>query len=133
VNRGILADTGPLYAAVDIDDQHHHRAQRELERAEQEGSLVVISHPVLLEAYTLILRRLGIRAAHTWIDDVLGGSALQAASPDDYFEAARTVRSFDDQPLTLVDAVLAQLALRLGTPVWTYDHHFDLMGVSVWR
>lgn len=52
---------------------------------------------------------------------------------DDYFRAAQTVRSFEDQPLTLVDAVLAQLSMRLSAPVWTYDHHFDVMGVTVWR
>jgi predicted nucleic acid-binding protein len=133
VNHRILADTGPLYAAVDIDDQYHHRAQRELGDAEHEGLLVVIAYPVLLEAYTLILRRLGIPAALTWLDEVLTASVLQIAGPDDFVQAARAVRSFEDQPLTLVDAVLARLAIRLDTPVWTYDHHFDLMGAAVWR
>jgi predicted nucleic acid-binding protein len=25
------------------------------------------------------------------------------------------------------------LTLYVSFPVWTYDHHFDIMGVSVWR
>ncbi len=35
--------------------------------------------------------------------------------------------------ITLVDATVAALALRLGLEVWTYDHHFDVMRVPVWR
>lgn len=133
MNRAVLADTGPLYAAVDADDQYHTRAQDELKRIELEGFLVVVPYPSLLEAYTLILRRLGIPAAIRWLDDVLAGGVLQSAGPDDYIQATRIVHSFEDQPLTLVDAVLAQLGARLDVPVWTYDHHFDLMGVEVWR
>jgi predicted nucleic acid-binding protein len=30
-----------------------------------------------------------------------------------------------------VDAVNAEIADRLGLPVWTYDHHFDVMGSRV--
>lgn len=133
MSLGVLADSGPLYAAVDRDDQYHNRARRELERIEREEIVVLISHPVLLESYTLILRRLGIQTTLRWLDDVMSGGVLQVAGTDDYVRAAQTVRSFEDQPLTLVDAVLAQLSMRLGAPVWTYDHHFDLMGVAVWR
>lgn len=133
MNRAVLADTGPLYAAVDADDQYHTRAQQELSRIERESLVVVVPYPALLEAHTLILRRLGIPAALSWLDDVLAGSVLQSASPDDYLQATRIVHSFEDQPLTLVDAVLAQLGARLATPVWTYDRHFDLMGIQVWR
>jgi predicted nucleic acid-binding protein len=33
----------------------------------------------------------------------------------------------------LVDAVIAEVADRLDAPVWTFDHHFDVMGANVWR
>jgi hypothetical protein len=29
--------------------------------------------------------------------------------------------------------VLAVLVRRADIPIWTYDHHFDLMSVAVWR
>lgn len=32
-----------------------------------------------------------------------------------------------------VRRAVATLALRLGLEVWTYDHHFDVMSVAVWR
>jgi predicted nucleic acid-binding protein len=38
-----------------------------------------------------------------------------------------------DQGITLVDATVAALAVRMNVEVWTYDHHFDAMEVRVWR
>jgi hypothetical protein len=32
-----------------------------------------------------------------------------------------------------VDAVVATLAEQLDLPVWTFDHHFDVMACPVWR
>lgn len=40
---------------------------------------------------------------------------------------------FPDQRITLCDAVTAVLSKRLILPVWTYDYHFDVMQVPVWR
>jgi predicted nucleic acid-binding protein len=51
---------------------------------------------------------------------------------EDYLQAAHRVRTYHDQPLTLVDAVLTVLSERLGLPVWSYDYHFDLLRVPRW-
>ena len=67
MRNAVLADTGPLYAAVDRDDAYHGQAQEELGRLEHEGRRVVVAYPTLLECYTLILRRLGFSVAHTWL------------------------------------------------------------------
>jgi predicted nucleic acid-binding protein len=128
----VLADTGPLYAAVDPSDQFHRRARAELGDFENRSLTVWIAYPTLLETYTLVLRRLGMQAAHRWIEEILAGAALMNPSPRDYAEAARSVRGYADQPLTLFDAVLATLSRRLELPVWTYDHHFRIWGVQVW-
>ncbi|MGH9327402.1 MAG: hypothetical protein ACRD2B_12060 [Terriglobia bacterium] len=50
----VLADTGPLYAAVDPEDAHQ-RSQRELPRLVRERRDVVVPYPTLLECYTLVL------------------------------------------------------------------------------
>jgi predicted nucleic acid-binding protein len=52
---------------------------------------------------------------------------------EDYRQAVTKVQSLKDQPITLFDALVATLACRLGLEVWTYDHHFDVMRVPVWR
>lgn len=61
----VLADSGPLYAAVDPDDAHYERSQRKLKQVNRGPRDVVITYPTLLEAYTLVLHRLGDRVAST--------------------------------------------------------------------
>ena len=128
----MLADAGPLYAAVDEADEHYLEARRELETLERDRCSVVIAYPILLEAYSLVLYRLGASAAHKWITFLAGASFINPDS-EDYGRAVITVQNFPDQRITLVDATVAALALRLGMEVWTYDHHFDVMRVPVWR
>ena len=80
-----------------------------------------------------MLYRLGNQAAFAWLKDALLGAALINPTPEDYREAASKVAEMRDQPITLFDATVAVLAARLQIEVWTYDHHFDVMNVSVWR
>jgi len=47
--------------------------------------------------------------------------------------ACGIVRAFPDQDISLVDATVATLASRMKVAVWTYDHHFDVMRIPVWR
>jgi predicted nucleic acid-binding protein len=133
MNRAVLADTGPLYAAVDPDDAHHRRAQRELKRLTRERWGVVVAYPTLLEAYTLVLYRLGKRAASDWLADIVTSVTLMNPEVDDYRDAIQRLARLEDQPITLFDATLAAISVRLELEVWTYDHHFDVMRAAVWR
>lgn len=133
MTQTVLADTGPLYAAVDPDDQYHARAAAELRRLETAGWDVAITYPTLLEAYTLVMQRLGVSVAHRWLDEIAGAVALILPIPDDYTSAIVGVRAYPDQRLTLTDLTLGAVSIRLNRPVWTYDHHFDMLKVTVWR
>jgi predicted nucleic acid-binding protein len=132
MTRAVLADTGPLFAANDEGDEHHQRALRELKELARGQWEVLIAYPVLLEAYSLLLFRLGRSAASGWLTEVADASFVNPI-PEDYSRAFTRVRTLADQRITLVDATLAALALRLEVKVWTYDHHFDVMRVPVWR
>ena len=132
MTRAVLADAGPLYAAVDEADEHHRKARQQLQTLDAERRNVVIAYPTLLEGYSLVLYRLGVLAAQKWIAS-LAGTALLNPDSEDYGRAVITLRNFPDQTITLVDATVATLAFRLGLEVWTYDHHFDVMRVPVWR
>jgi predicted nucleic acid-binding protein len=133
MKRTVLADTGPLYAAADPHDMYHSRARRELKTLERDKWEVLLAYPTLAEAYTLVLHRLGKKTASHWLEEILSGVSLVNPIPPDYHEALRRLQSFADQPITLFDATVAVLGLRLGVGIWTYDHHFELMGSAVWR
>ncbi len=131
--RSVLADTGPLYAAVDSDDVHHTRAQHELEQLADDNRRVMIVYSTLLEAQSLILRRLGRQKASVWLEEILRTSALTNPSAEDYLNATIKLGGIPDQSLTLFDATLAAVGKRLDAEIWTYDYHFDVMGARVWR
>lgn len=129
----VLADTGPLYALVDPDDEHHRRAQEELERLAESGYGLVVPFQIVVETYKLIMRSLGIAAGHRWLEEAERRTVLYNPASEDYRKASLRVRRYADQALTLEDALLAVLGERLGAPVWTFDHHFDILRVNVWR
>jgi predicted nucleic acid-binding protein len=130
--RAVLADSGPLYAVADEGDGHHQRALRQWQELDRLGLSVLVSYPVLLEAHRLVLQRLGTTAALEWLVEALD-APLMNPTPEDYTQALAIMRSLPDQPVSLVNATVAPLSRRLKLEVWTYDHHFDVMRVPVWR
>ena len=132
MRKALLADTGPLYAAVDPSDKHHSQALRELQELARRRCEVVVSFPTLAEAYSLILRKLGQSIASRWLNEMVD-AVLINPTPEDYRQAIVKLTAFAGQSITLFDATVAVLALRIGVQVWTYDHHFDVMRVPVWR
>ena len=130
--HAVLADTGPLYAAVDPRDAFHKQAIAEIRKLARERRRVVVAYPILLEAHAMVRRRLGRSAASHWLADMVD-TALINPTPEDYRRAIAKIGAVADQPITLFDATVAILATRLRLEVWTYDHHFDVMRVRVWR
>jgi predicted nucleic acid-binding protein len=130
--RAVLADAVALYAAADESDFLHERAMQDFDKLSNDDREIIVLYPTLLETHSLVLRQMGVEAAARWIDYV-SAAALVNPMPDDYRQAIAKIRAFSDQNITLFDATLAVIALRLGLEVWTYDHHFDVMRVPVWR
>src|SRR5512141_2075098 len=125
MKRAVLADVGPLYAAADAGDAHHQHALQQLQKLARDRREVVVPYPTLLEAYSLVLFRMGANAAFKWLA-YMADASLVNPTPEDYREAAARVRALPDQRVTLFDAVVAVMARRLKLEVWTYDHHFDV-------
>ena len=132
MNRAVLADTGPLFAIADNSDDHHQRALEQFALLERERREILVPYPILLEAYTLILFNVGRRGAGVWLSQIVSAAFVSPVA-DDYRKAMDRVVALSDQSITMVDATLAALSGRLQLPVWTYDHHFDVMRVRVWR
>ena len=133
MRHSILIDTGPLYALADQSDNYHKQARKEFSTLEKKKYQITLVYPTMMEAYTLIMRHLGVKYAHRWLDSFIRGSALLNPTPTDYQHAAQQVSKYLDQEISLFDAVLATISSRLQVPVWTYDSDFDVMGIRVWR
>jgi predicted nucleic acid-binding protein len=131
--KAILADTTPLYGAIDTSDQFHARAQAEIQRIAKEKLIVVVSFPVYIETYSLLLYRLGFEQASRFRQNCLESANFLNPTEEQYLKAIKKVQQFPDQTITIVDTLTAILADELNIPVWTYDYHFDVMKISVWR
>jgi predicted nucleic acid-binding protein len=129
--HAVVADTGPLFAAADEDDGNHERALRQMDELDRDGCIVLVPYPVLLEAYSLVLKRFGCQAALRWLGNAIEASLINP-TPEDYSVACGIVRALSERDISLVDATVATLATRMKVKVWTYDHHFDVMRVPVW-
>jgi predicted nucleic acid-binding protein len=132
LNR-ILADTGPLYALVDPQDRYHEQAREELALLFARQTQVCVLQPTLLEGHSLVLRRLGGSIAQRWMRETSEGLTLLNPDAEDYAAARILTAKYPDQAITLFDALVAVSSSQLGTPVWTYDHHFDILRAEVWR
>jgi uncharacterized protein len=58
---------------------------------------------------------------------------LLTPTEEDHRGAIERVLGYPDQDITLADALCAEISDRVEMPVWTYYHHFDVMGARVWR
>lgn len=130
---GVLADTDPLYALADPSDQFHQRSHQDLADIIHRRRLVMIPFTALMEAHNLISRRLGHTYALAWLDEIRSGATLLNPEYTDYLAALETLKAYPDQDISLADATVAALSERLRLPVWTFDHHFDTTGSTVWR
>jgi predicted nucleic acid-binding protein len=129
----VLADSGPLFAATDAKDRHHARARHDLQRLADERRVIVVPYPILWECHSLLIRRLGIGRARSWLTDIQDTVVLLAPGAEDCEAATHRPSRYPDQTITLFDAVLAVMGDRLNFPIWTFDHHFDVMRAAVWR
>ncbi len=131
--RAVIGDTGPLYAGIDPDDQYHQQTQADLNQLQQENLGVIVTYSTLLAGYTLVLYPLGNETARIFLQQIFAGVELINSTVDDYLATTELVENFPDQRITLFDALTAIISNRLGLPIWSYDYHFDVMLVSVWR
>jgi predicted nucleic acid-binding protein len=132
IERAVLTDVGPLYAALNRRDQYHERATVDLAAIAAEQRLITILYPTVLEAYSLILKRHPPSVASGWLEDIAVDTLIVDVEETDYLRAFEIVRRYTDQPVTLFDALMSAYADRSNLLVWTYDHHFDILGAQRW-
>lgn len=133
--RGVLLDTGPIYGLLDSRDQYHAEARALFSLLETEGVAVSVAYPALLEAHRLLLTRPGssVERAYTRIFGVADLATVQYPLEVDGDSARITLERFSDQRISLTDATIAAMAVRLNLRAVTFDkRHFGLMGAEVY-
>lgn len=130
--RTVLADTTPLYAAIDPSDEHYQQSRAEMQQLKDDGWEVAVIMPTVMEAYSLTQRKLGSRVALRWLGEVNAFAGYLVPEGEDYSLALARIRRYLDQDITLFDTLLYAVSDRLSIPIWTYDHHFDILGASRW-
>jgi hypothetical protein len=120
-----IVDSGPLYATVDADDDHHLDCLDVLGRADLD---LVVPAMVVAEVTYIVGRRMGPVAEAGFLDG-LSDLEIEAPSRDDLAVMARLVSKYGDLPLGGTDASVAALADRLETDlIVTLDRrHFGVL------
>jgi predicted nucleic acid-binding protein len=120
-----VVDTGPLYAATDLDDHDHTASVEALQRPDLE---LVIPLLVVAEATYLVGSRLGAKAEARFLRG-LGQIEVEAPTSDDWERIADLVDQYADLPLGGTDASVIALAERLDAGfVITLDRrHFTVV------
>jgi predicted nucleic acid-binding protein len=123
-----IVDSGPLYAAVDADDDDHARCVEVLQRPDLD---LVIPALVVAEVTYLVGRRLGAEIEAAFLRG-LADFEVEAPVGSDWPAIADLVSRYADFPLGGTDASVAVLAERLGTDlVVTLDRrHFGAIRSS---
>ena len=130
--RGVLLDTGPIYGLLEARDQYHAQALELFDRLEADGTP---AYPALSEAHRLLLTRAGGRVgrAHEQVTELFDFVTMRYPVEADGRKARATLVRFGDQRITLTDATIAAMGVRLGLQVVTFDRrHFGLMGAEVY-
>jgi uncharacterized protein len=118
-----VVDSGPLYAAADLDDADHDAV---LALLAGDDLHLVIPTMVVAEVTYFIGSRLGAAAEARFLAG-LGDMDVEAPSPVDWPRIAELVEQYGEFPLGGTDASVIALAERLGAPtIVTLDRrHFS--------
>jgi uncharacterized protein len=108
----LICDTGPLYAAIDRNDDAHEACANLL--ADSEESLIVPA-PVVVEVDWLVASRLSPTAFDAFVASIEDRSlVVEELRHDDYSRIRQLCRRYSDLPLGFVDAAVVAVAERLG-------------------
>ena len=118
-----VVDTGPLYAAADLDDANHDRCLAVLENPDLH---LVIPTMVVAEVTYFIGTRLGATAEAAFLAGIAAAD-VEPPSAADWIRIAELVEQYRDSPLGGTDASIVALAERLGSEtITTLDRrHFS--------
>lgn len=119
----VVADTGPLAAALNIRDEHHRFAAALVVQLQSE---ILVPEPVATEVDVLLRRKDQPTAARRFLSALRSGELRRTPLTDAAFaRAVKIDERYADLDLGIVDASVMALAESTSAPVLTFDfEHF---------
>jgi uncharacterized protein len=122
----IIADTGPLYALADADDEYHDIVKKFVSKNRE---TVIVPGPVVVELCYLILEHLGPTAEIAFLRSLANREMLlEQPTTKDLERSIQILQQYRDSRFGMVDATVMSMAERMSVQtVLTLDHrHFSV-------
>ncbi|MEK7475789.1 MAG: PIN domain-containing protein [Candidatus Coatesbacteria bacterium] len=124
---GVLADTGPLVALLNRNDDFHSACKDEFRRI---ADPLLTVWPVITEVMHLLPARSAGRDA-LWEMMAVGVLRVVALDDGDMPRMREIMRKYDDQDVDLADAALVRVAEREGLErIFTLDRDFTVYRIG---
>jgi predicted nucleic acid-binding protein len=123
----LFVDAGAWIALADADDQYHQLAAQAYPELLRRYRRLVTTNLAIAEAYIVIRRALGHRAAMAFLDGLGASPRIEKvySGPGLEVEAKRILRQYADQDFSYVDAVsFALMHHRDLIDAFAFDQHF---------
>ena len=128
----LFADTSALYALLDTANMAHASAAAAWEGLQREGDGLVTTSYVVLETFSLLQHRLGIRAARDLAEEIAPLLTVCWVAEDEHRSAVAMVLAANRRDLSLVDCVSFEAMRRLGIRrAFALDEHFREQGFEL--
>lgn len=133
---GLLLDTSAWFAALNVREQHHQRAERHYQDALAGGRVALVTtNLVVAEMHALLTRRQGAAAGVRFLDRLAEDPLHEVAWVTRDMERRaidRWLRPFGDHRFSLTDATSFEVMRERGTRVaFALDRHFTTAGFEM--
>jgi uncharacterized protein len=125
----VYVDTSALLALLDADEEQHPTAASQWQKLVLEEERLVASSYVLVEAFAVVQRRLGMEALRALERDVLPLVEIEWVGEDVHRIAAAALLVANRRGLSLVDCASFEVMRRRGLKrAFAIDPHFGEQG-----
>jgi predicted nucleic acid-binding protein len=130
----VFVDTSAFLAVLDAEDRWHESAKQTWEELLSGDESLVCSNYVLVEAFAVVQRRLGMEAARTFHEDICPVLSVEWVDESSHRAGLATFLAAGRRQLSLVDCTSFELMRRCGiSKVFCFDPHFREAGFELVR
>ena len=129
ITETVFVDTSALYALLDRDDANHQEAKGIWAQLLESGAALLTHSYVLVEAFALVQRRLGLEATRALHDDLIPVLEIVWVEEDLHRAAVEALLAYGSRAISLVDWVSFLLMRRRGIQkAFAFDEDFKQQG-----